>query len=549
MSKEEHMHWADSIALRVKERVERDKFLQEIVKKNGYIVYDEKTPSGTIHVGSGRGWVISDCIAKAMRKLGMKAKFILSSDDMDPYDKPNKDLDSSWDKYLGMPFRDIPSPKKGYKSFADYYFSQVTEKFKEWGIEANLESTGERYEDGSFNPQIKKILDNTNKVQKIYINLYGEDTPFASKLPFNVKCPKCGKIATTIALEWNKEKEEIYFECREDVVKFAKGCGYKGWISPYDGNGKFPWKVEWAAKWPMKGVTYEIAGKDHFTKGGSRTIACRIAVDVLDYPPPLPSDGYKTGKGYEFFTVGGAKMSTSKGTGMAFKDVTDYAPAKMLRYLMVKSRPTAVIDFDPYNDHDILLLYDRYDKTEESYFNDEDITQKRIYELSHIGKIPSKAPEHIPLNTAAILIQVALFDTKKAIDILKDLGLIKKPSKEDLKAIEERFEFAKKWLKDFASDQYKFELQEKVSEEVLGKLNEKQKEALKLLKEKLLEKKYDEKSLFEEFYQIKEAIGIDTKEFFTAAYLVLIKKEKGPKLAPFILQIGQKKVADMLEQI
>jgi len=53
---------------------------------------DEKTPSGSIHIGSGRGWVIHDAIAKALRDKGVKARFILSSDDMDPLDKPSKEL-------------------------------------------------------------------------------------------------------------------------------------------------------------------------------------------------------------------------------------------------------------------------------------------------------------------------------------------------------------------------------------------------------------------------------------------------------------------------
>lgn len=553
---EESLHWADRIALQIKDRVENNKFLQEVVKKEGYIVYDEKTPSGTIHVGSARGWVIHDCIAKALRKLGLKAKFVLSSDDMDPYDKPNKELDETWNKYIGMPFRDIPSPVDGYKSFSDYYFSQVTEKFAEWGIECELESTGEKYINGSFNVQIKTILDNADKVQAIYAELYGEDKGFAAKLPFNVKCPKCGKIATTRAVKWDKEKELLFFECREDEVKFAKGCAHSGWISPYNGNGKFPWKVEWPAKWPMRGVIYEIAGKDHFSAGGSRTIACRIAADVLNYPPPLPSDGYNTGNGYEFFTVGGAKMSTSKGVGFAFKDMTNYAPAKMLRYLMVKTRPNAVVDFNPYNDNDLILLYERYDKTEEIYFGkaevseDEKKVQSRIYELSQTGKIPEKCPVHIPLNTAATTIQTALFDVEKAIEILARFGMIgKSPSEEDIASVKERIEFAKKWVKDFASEQYKFAVNEKIDDKVLASLSDKQKTALILLKEKLKAKDYDEKSLFEEFYKIKEETGVEVKDFFRAAYLVLVNKEKGPKLAPFILQIGKEKVIGILGQI
>ena len=179
---DESMHWADQIAREIKDRVSKEDVLKEIVKEKGYLIYDEKTPSGSIHIGSGRGWIIHDAIAKAMRDLGLKAKFVLSSDDIDPYDKPNKELPSTFDKYLGMPFRDIPSPEKGYKSFADYYFTLVTDKFEEFGIECELESTGERYEKGDFNAAIKKILDNTSKVNDIFERFYGNRP---QKLPFN----------------------------------------------------------------------------------------------------------------------------------------------------------------------------------------------------------------------------------------------------------------------------------------------------------------------------------------------------------------------------
>ena len=206
----EGVFWADQIAEEVIKRVENNGLLKALVKKNGYIVYDEKTPSGTIHIGSGRGWIIHDAIAKALRDKGVKARFILSSDDMDPLDKPSKELSKEEnEKYMGVPFRYIPSPVKGYKSFGDYFFRQCTELFPDFGIEAELESTGEDYEKGSFNKTIKTALDNANKIQKIYVDLYGGDVAAASKLPFNVKCPKCNKISTTIALEWNNEKEEI----------------------------------------------------------------------------------------------------------------------------------------------------------------------------------------------------------------------------------------------------------------------------------------------------------------------------------------------------
>ena len=546
--------WTDAIVTQVKERVAASPLLREVVKKHGYIIYDEKTPSGQIHVGSGRGWVIHDCVAKALRQCGLPAKFILSSDDMDPYDKPNKELDESWNRYLGMTFRDIPSPVEGYESFGHYYFSQATEKFAEWGIECELQSTGQRYCDGSFNAQIKTVLDNADKVQAIFAELYGEDNPAARKLPFNVKCPACKKIATTESSKWDPEKEMVFFECRDGVVKYARGCGESGWISPYNGNGKLPWKVEWAAKWPMIGAVFETAGKDHFTDGGSRTAACRIAVDVLGYPPPLPSEGYETGDGYEFFTIGGAKMSTSKGRGIAFRDVTQYAPANMLRYLMVKSRPNSVIDFDPYKDHDLLLLYDRYDKMEDVYFGmveapeEERAVQKRIYELSYIGDIPKVCPVHIPLNTASFIIQAANFDIPKALEGLKKLSY--DLSGPDAKAqAEARLLLAERWVRNFASEQYKFEVVKSVDTQWLGSLGEKEREALRLLRKRLEDgKSTGEAQLADELYGIKDELGMDVKDFFKVVYRALIGKEKGPRLAQFILSIGKENVARLLSE-
>jgi len=547
-------HWADQIAEEVIDRVEKNKFLKSVVDKSGYFVYDEKTPSGSIHVGSGRGWIIHDAIAKALRERGKDAKFVLSSDDFDPLDKPSRELTEEQNKkYIGMPFRDIPSPKPGYKSFADYFFRESTDLFPKFGIEAELESTGEQYDKGVFNKQIKLALDNTDKIQKIYLDLYGEDAGFVNKLPFNVKCPKCGKIATTRAIEWDSKKEQVYFECKDDVVDWAEGCGYEGWISPYDGNGKLPWKVEWAAKWPGKGVIVETAGKDHFTKGGSRTVSNRIAVDVFDYPPPYPSQGYYTGKGYEFFTVGGKKMSTSKGKGIGFAESMEIAPPRMLRFLMVRTRPHAVIDFQPYDSNDLILLYERFDRAERIYFGKEDQgekknkKQKRSYELSHIDKIPERMPPQVPFTHAAILVQV-YDDVEDIIRNLKDTEhLSEDVNEEELEYVKERLKYAKSWIEKSQDEKYKIKLQEDVSKDL--ELTENQKKSLHMIAEKLKEKKWKEQDLHNEFYKIfKEELKMSSGEFFQGAYKVLLNKERGPKLAGFVLAVKEKAI-ELFEKI
>src|SRR3989344_7544643 len=100
---------------------------------------------------------------------------------MDPLDSRAKELSKEDnEKYIGVPFRYIPSPVKGYKNFGDYYFSQCVNLFPDFGIDAEIESTGQEYEKGSFNKAIKIVLDNADKIQKIYADLYGEDVAAAN---------------------------------------------------------------------------------------------------------------------------------------------------------------------------------------------------------------------------------------------------------------------------------------------------------------------------------------------------------------------------------
>ena len=550
------MFWADQTAKAVKQRISEEPVLQKVVKQKGYICYDEKTPSGRIHIGSARGWIIHDTVAKALRELGLKAHFILSADDMDPMDAIPSGLDKAkYEKYMGVPMKNVPSPKPNYKSFADYYFKDSTEIFPEYGIEAELERTSQHYENGDFNPYIKLALGNFGKIQSIYQEVYGK-VRATEKLPFNPICEKCGKIGTTLAYEWDSEREVVKYKCSPDMVDWAKGCEHEGEISPYDGNGKLPWKVEWAAKWPAIGVVYETAGKDHFTKGGARDVAIRICAQIFDYPPPYPSSRTDFGKGYEFFTVGGKKMSTSKGIGLSFREISSLISPKILKYLVVRTRPHAVIDFDPLGTNKLILLYDNYDRTERIYFGlekadteKETAHEKRAYELSYIGNIPAKIPSQVPLSLASMAVQTVNFDTEKSIAILQKIGkATKKLSPAEHKYLSERLRDAVSFVKEFAPEEYKFTVSEKINSVILAQLSDVQKSALKKLAEDL-KKEFSQEELEKHLYDLAKKFDLKSNEFFSAAYLVLIGKERGPRLAPFLLSLDQKFVSERLRSV
>jgi len=550
MKEKNWTYWTDKVAQEVKKRVENDPTLKKIVEEGGYIVYDEKTPSGKIHIGSARGWLIHDCIAKSMRKAGMNARFILSSDDMDPFDSIPKNLDQEkYKKYLGKPIIHVPSPVEGYKHFGDYYFRQCTDKFDEIGIEAELESTTQRYINGDFNKSIKIALDNTEKIQGIYKRIYGKSVG-TDKLPFNPICEKCGSIGTTIAYEWNPEKEVVKYRCVPDLVDWAKGCGYEGEISPYNGNGKLPWKVEWAAKWPTVGVVYESAGKDHFTLGGSRSVSVAIACEVFNYLPPYPSTCENIGKGYEFFLVGGKKMSTSKGLGSGFVDMFDILPPYMLRFLMVKGRPTTTIDFTP-EGNTILLLFNEFEKIERIYFGLEDTDErtknntKRIYELTTIGEIPKQKPFRLSFDFASMIVQILPEENRmeRIKDILMKSGQLDKELTDlEKEILEETLRYAEIWIKDFAPENYIIKILDSISNDIINKLSEEQKRSVKLLGE-FFEKERTDKEIWDRINELSKEFTVKPGEIFKAAYLVLLGREKGPRLIPFIQSLDRDFVA------
>jgi len=259
-----------------------------------------------------------------------------------------------------------------------------------------------------------------------------------------------------------QKKELIKYRCEPDFVEWAQGCGHEGERSPYNGGGKFPWKVEWAAKWPVIGPIYETAGKDHFTIGGSRSVAIAISTEIFDFPPPLPSTRKEIGDAYEFFTIGGKKMSTSKGRGVGFAEIADLVPPKILRYLLVKTRPRAVIDFDPYGTNKLVLLYDNYDHTERVYFGEDEVDnerelaqEKRIYELSHVGDLPKKLPPQVSLSHTSMLVQTCKTD-EEIIEKLQKTGHVPKKVISYLTYLKERFDSARAFLENFADESYIF---------------------------------------------------------------------------------------------
>ncbi|MEK6868223.1 MAG: lysine--tRNA ligase, partial [Nanoarchaeota archaeon] len=166
--------------------------------------------------------------------------------------------------------------------------------------------------------------------------------------------------------------------------------------------------------------------------------------------------------------------------------------------------------------------------------------QKRIYELSCINE--GKVPETIPYQPGFRHLTNVLLQNE--LDIEKTIGYFKKQLKnhDDRDRLEMRGRCARNWIVKYAPEEFKFIINKEVSAEVKRHLSAEQRTAMHELAKRLDEKEWEDKDLHEECYIIIKNNNLDPKSFFQAAYKTLISKEKGPKLAAFLIEIKEKAV-------
>ncbi|HEX2756464.1 MAG TPA: lysine--tRNA ligase [Candidatus Limnocylindrales bacterium] len=318
------------------------------------VVNDSKTPSGTVHVGSLRGPVILDTIWRALRARGVEAHLLYGVDDLDPMDAQALLTPDAIDREMGRPLAHVPDPAGDcHASYARHFAGIFIETFRRLGIvPERYYWMSDIYPTGQMDGFIRTALDRASVVRDIYRRVANVQHPDAWH-PINVICENCGKIGTTIVTKWDGER--VFYDCRETLVTWARGCGNSGWVAPFGGRAKLPWNLEWAAQWSLLGVTIEPCGKDLSTAGGSRDRSDAIAREVFEREPPLNVP-------YEFINIGGKKMSTSKGRGAAAHEIVEVIPPEQLRFFFLRPKPNSAVDFEPNQTDAVPRLFDEFDR-------------------------------------------------------------------------------------------------------------------------------------------------------------------------------------------
>jgi lysyl-tRNA synthetase class 1 len=427
------MDWADELAASV---------------SGPQVVNDSKTPSGTVHVGSLRGPVILDVITRALRARGLPTTLLYGVDDLDPMDAQALLTPDAVEHEMGRPLAHVPDQAgDGHASYARHHAQAFIDTFAGLGIRPDRYYwMSDVYATGDVDPYIRLALERAARVREIYRRVANVQHP-DDWHPVQVVCETCGKVGTTIVTKWNGER--VYYECRPQLVTWARGCGHSGWTSPFGGRAKLGWNLEWAAQWSLFGVTIEPCGKDLSTAGGSRDRSDAIAREVFEREPPLNFP-------YEFLNIGGRKMSTSKGRGATAHQMAEVVPPEQLRFLFIRPRPNSVIEFDPDGTDAIPRLFDEFDRVADAAAGREvkgslPPSPERLFAYAVLPTDPAVVAERaaafrLPFAHVAFLIQQPAVDVSAAAVAEKGGPL----SPVESAILAERTAAARRWLDVYA---------------------------------------------------------------------------------------------------
>ncbi len=524
--------WADELADEITQR-----FSREIGKKTPLIIRDEKTLSGRVHVGSLRGIVIHGLIAQVLRQRGIASTFKFELNDFDPMDGLPVTLDKkTYEPHMGKSLFAVPAHEQGAENYPMVFGNELKGVVGNLGLPIEYYTLKPLYESGAFNETIRAALDHAKEIRQIYLEVSGGGKP-DDWYPFSVICEHCGKIGTTQVTGWDGKK--VRYTCKKDLVTWAQGCGKSGEVSPFDGRGKLPWKVEWAAKWNVIGVHVEGAGKDHNAAGGSRGISSRISQEIFGYPEPFNIP-------YEFFNFQGKKMSASKGLGASAKEVSDMLPPTLLKLLMIRKQPNQPIDFDP-EGTTIPNLFDEYDRLADHYFRRHPEPYEgfaRTFELAHIDV--SKPPADLwqmRFSALSFVVQMPHLSLEEEAEKIKGSAL----TEAEKASLEERARYMQQWLKNHAPPESRYAILDALPEGFT--LDGAQQEALALLRDRLSAEtvQWEGPAIHETIHSVKEETGIAPKLLFQPLYQMFLGRTSGPQVGWFLSTFPRKDVLTRLE--
>lgn len=517
--------WLDRVAHRLVEREKKlGRSLDLLLTESGVAA------SGIPHIGNLSDPARAYGVTLALRGLGYSSEMILFVDDMDGLRSIPQGLPKELEDYLLMPVSRIPDPYGCHQSYAEHMVSMMTDPLDRIGIEYRLYKAHEVYEGGKLAWIAAEILSNAGRVGEAIKSLVGQEK-FMEQLPYYPVCESCGRIYTAKAVEFDKDTWQVRYVCSDIEIKkrIHQGCGYEGWSSLKDGNGKLPWKVEFAARWKLLDVRFEAYGKDLID---SVRVNDWVSRKILGFEPPMHIR-------YEHF-IDATRRKFSKSVGNVFTPQMwlRYAPPETILLLVFKrSVGTRVVTPSL-----IPRLWDETEELEDVYFGRVKVQDERLraklrglYEYIHLLKPPKAPKTHVPFR---VLLELAAVAPQEGFREFVEKRLKKYGYRVDDYVLE-KAEKARLFAIDFGgAGETKVEVE----------LSSEEREAVEALAERV-ERASDGEEVQAAIFEEARRRGIDPPKLFSKIYLLLLGRPSGPRLGPYLYDVGSERLRRALASL
>jgi len=514
------MHWADKTAHEIARR-----------KKSVYICASGITPSGIIHFGNFREIISVNMVVRALKDLGCSVRFLYFWDDYDVFRKIPTSVPSVYKKYLRYPLDHIPAPDCSDISYALYQERRLERCLPVLGIDPEYIHQSKRYQSSYYAEYIKLVLEKRDEIRKI-LNTFRLQELGKDWWPIIVYSAFTEKDTTTIK-KWDGLWQLSYM-CNEtqkmDTIDIRK-----------TGRIKLVWRVDWPMRWACEKIDFEPAGKDHHSDGGSFSTAQILVKDIFHTDVPVTFQ-------YDFVGIKGkgGKMSSSQGNVIALDEVMGVYQPELIRYLFARTRPNS--EFFVSFDLDVIKNYEDYDRCERITFGKQSATQQRrekeqrIYELAQVGPIPSQIPLQIPFRHLCSVVQITQGNLDAALSKLIDPKL-------HTQVMYNRARGAWEWVRNYAPETFRFAL--RTHNEPFPCLDDVQQKAIETLTKMFTDSVVDfEESFLKTCFQTTiDCVHIIPRQLYEACYQILIGKQVGPRLIPFLSFLGKDDVLALFREI
>ncbi|MAZ23510.1 MAG: lysine--tRNA ligase [Euryarchaeota archaeon] len=524
------MHWADFAARKLSER------------EGPQVVVSGITPSGEFHIGHLREILSAEMIHRACLDFGLESRYVFIVDSMDPLRRVYDFLSPSYESYIGVPLANIPAPGDDGEpnpeggSYAEFFLRPFLEALKQIGVEPEVIMNHETYQNGEFAEMIDLAITNREEINGIIESVSGRELP-EDWFPYS-------PIGSNGSLDGVKVTGYD-----RPFVHWIDGQGVEGKSDIRLAEGKMPWRIDWAARWAIHGVTCEPAGKDHGAAGGSYDTGIPICKLLGGNPPEKMV--------YEWIQLKGmGPMSSSSGVTIGPMEALSIVPPEILRYVIARSKMNRHIEFD--TGAMMFLTADEYERLVSNPPNEEEGMSKRkrisvetrrgAMRLSQVSRDsdPSDSVGGVSFRHLSMLAQIKSDDDSVWSSLRRSGHLSDEPGT----SLRSRLEKMRSWIGgDHFPEGSRIVIQSEVGEEARSQIDEESRSFLELLARRLESCNWDEDSISETVRSSASDSGLSNRQAYVSLYLVILGRDYGPRISSLMAEMDRDSLIGVVSNI